>query len=65
MLISLAQVRILAEEVVEPTLAPDALPADLVPATPFDLASIRAGLPHPGPFGPSDLRWRQPQHGMR
>jgi len=55
-LISLARVRILAEEVVEPTLAPDALPADLVPATPFDLGSIRAGLPAPGPFGPSDLR---------
>jgi len=60
-LISLAQVRILAEEVVEPTLAPDALPADLVPATPFNLPSIRAGLPPPGPFGPSDLRcWRWP-----
>ncbi len=38
----------------------------LVPATPFDLGSIRAGLPAPGPFGPSDLRCRrQPAHSLR
>ncbi len=56
-LIARAQVRILQEEVVEPTRAPDPLPADLVPSTPFDAESIRAGLPDPGPFGSTDLRW--------
>lgn len=55
-LISRAQVRILAEEVVQPLLAPDPLPSDLVPGTPFDEAAIRAGLPDPGPFGLDDLR---------
>jgi hypothetical protein len=55
-LIARAQVRILQEEVVEPTRAPDPLPADLVPSTPFDAESIRAGLPDPGPFGSTDLR---------
>jgi hypothetical protein len=65
-LISVAQVRILAEQVVQPTLAPDSLPADLVPSTPFDQRSIRAGLPDPGPFELAELRcWRHPQHGMR
>jgi nucleoside-diphosphate-sugar epimerase len=57
-LISMAQVRILAEEVVQPTLAPDDLPADLVPSTPFDHRSIRAGLPDSGPFHLADLRCR-------
>jgi len=56
-LIALAQVQILREEVVEPALAPDALPADLTPTTQFDEYSIRAGLPEAGPFGLSDLRW--------
>ncbi len=65
-LISLAQVRILAEQVVQPTLAPDSLPADLVPSTPFDQHSIRAGLPDPGPFQLAELRcWRRLQHGVR
>jgi len=65
-LISLAQVRILAEEVVRPTLAPDSLPADLVPSTPFDQHSIRAGLPDLGPFQLADLRCgRRLQHGVR
>jgi NADH dehydrogenase len=52
---SIAQVRILAEGV-EPAYAPDPLPVDLQPVTPFDEASIRAGLPDPGPFGLRDLR---------
>ncbi len=56
-LISLAQVRILKEEVVESTLAPDRVPDDLTPSTLFDQASIRAGLPAPGPFRLGDLRW--------
>jgi uncharacterized protein YbjT (DUF2867 family) len=55
-LISKAQVRILKEEVVDALCAPDELPADLVPGTAFDEASIRRGLPAPGPFQLSDLR---------
>ena len=55
-LISLAQVRILAEGIVEPLPAADELPLDLRPATRFDEASIRAGLPEPGGFGRADLR---------
>jgi uncharacterized protein YbjT (DUF2867 family) len=56
-LLSVAQVHILAEGVVEP--APDAPPPpeDLVPRTPFDDATIRSGLPEPGPFTVRDLRW--------
>src|SRR6266545_4024874 len=64
--LSVAQARILSEQVVEPTLAPDRLPADLVPSTPFDERSVRQGLPDPGRFGLADLRCRrQPQHGLR
>jgi hypothetical protein len=55
-LISQAQVRILAEGVVEAARAPDAVPEDLIPRTPLDEASIRAGLPDPGRFRRSDLR---------
>lgn len=56
-LIALAQVRILEEEVIEAVDAPDVLPADLAPTTPFDEKSVRAGLPLPGPFRMTDLRW--------
>ena len=56
-LISLAQVRILAEEVIEPAKAPDKLPEDLAATTTFDEAAVRAGLPDPGPFRLDDLRW--------
>lgn len=56
-LISRAQVRILAEGTVEPLPSADDLPVDLLPATPFDEATIRAGLPAPGGFGRRDLRW--------
>jgi uncharacterized protein YbjT (DUF2867 family) len=59
-LISEAQVRILEEEVVEPTLAPDPLPSALTPSTPFDAASIRAGIPDDRGFGWSDFRWGAP-----
>lgn len=55
-LVSLAQVRILREEVVEPLEAPDQVPRDLAPATPFDEETIRAGLPAAGPFRLDDLR---------
>ncbi|MDZ4826292.1 MAG: NAD(P)H-binding protein [Actinomycetota bacterium] len=57
-LVSAAQVRILSEEVVAPTRAPDALPADLVPTEPFSARTIRAGLPAPARFGRADLRCR-------
>ena len=56
-LVAVAQVRILREGVVEAVLAPDQLPVDLVPSTPFDEASVRAGLPGPGPFRLNDLKW--------
>jgi NADH dehydrogenase len=55
-LISRAQVRILAEGVVEPALPCDEFPGDLQPRTSFDLESIRAGLPGPGGFGLRDCR---------
>jgi len=56
-LVSLAQVRILAEGITEPAPFADRLPDDLLPATPFSDAVIRAGLPDPGGFGLADLRW--------
>lgn len=56
-LISLAQARILEEEVIEPACAPDGVPDDLSPLTPFDERSIRSGLPKPGRFQLNDLRW--------
>jgi NADH dehydrogenase len=56
-LISRAQVRILAEGIVEPLPAADGLPVDLLPTTRSDEAAIRAGLPAAGGFGVRDLRW--------
>jgi uncharacterized protein YbjT (DUF2867 family) len=56
-LLSVAQVHILAEGVVEPAPYAPPPPDDLVPQTPFDDASIRAGLPEPGRFTVRDLRW--------
>jgi NADH dehydrogenase len=56
-LISLAQVHILAEGVVESAPPAEAPPADLVPRTPFSDDVIRAGLPEPGGFRCRDLRW--------
>lgn len=55
-LIARAQVRILDEEVVESLLAPDPVPEDLRPSTPFSSESILAGLPDAGPFRLADLR---------
>lgn len=49
-----AQVRILSESLAEPLLAPDVLPDDLHPSTPFSEAQIRKGLPEPGRFGLKD-----------
>lgn len=56
-LISLAQVWILEEEVLQPLNAPDQLPADLRPNRAFDANAVRKGLPEPGPFRLRDLRW--------
>jgi uncharacterized protein YbjT (DUF2867 family) len=60
-LVAKAQVRMLAEGVVEvappaDALRLEALPADLLPRTRFTDAQIRAGLPAPGAFGVRDLR---------
>jgi uncharacterized protein YbjT (DUF2867 family) len=57
-LVSLAQVRILAEGVTLPLPAADALPGDLVPRTRLTDDVIRDGLPEPGGFGRADLRRR-------
>ena len=54
-LVSLAQVRMLAEGLVEPLPACDSLPEDLRPKIPFTDEQIRRGLPEPGPFGLRDL----------
>ncbi|HEV2755776.1 MAG TPA: NAD(P)H-binding protein [Actinomycetota bacterium] len=58
-LIARAQVKILEEELVEATNAPDPLPEDLAPAIPFDEDSIRRGLPdRVERFGRADFRRR-------
>jgi NADH dehydrogenase len=55
-LVSLAQVRILSEGLVEPWPPFDLLPPDLLPATPFTDEQIRCGLPASEPFGFEDLQ---------
>ncbi len=55
-LVSAAQVRILAEGIVDPVLAPDRLPDDLIPLTRFSRESIREGLPPNRRFTRADLR---------
>jgi uncharacterized protein YbjT (DUF2867 family) len=55
-LVSLAQVRILSEGIVEPLPACSTLPDDLMPATPFTDEQIRIGLPQPAAFSRKDLR---------
>jgi uncharacterized protein YbjT (DUF2867 family) len=60
-LVSAAQVRILAEGITEPALAPDRLPDDLMPASAFADQSIRDGLPISRRFSCADLR---AYHGM-
>lgn len=56
-LVSIAQVRILEEGVTRPAPAAESLPSDLAPKTPFSDAAIHAGLPQPGGFRRTDLRW--------
>src|SRR5437016_1385325 len=55
-LVARAQVRILSESVVEPSLPCNALPVDLLPRRKFTDEQIRSGLPKPGPFTLRDLR---------
>jgi NADH dehydrogenase len=55
-LVAKAQVRILAEGVVEPATSCNPLPADLLPVRRFTAEQIRSGLPEAGPFGLRDLR---------
>jgi len=55
-LVARAQVRILAEGVVEASGPCDALPADLSPKRKFSDEQIGNGLPEPGPFTIRDLR---------
>jgi len=54
-LLSLAQLRILSEGIVEALPPCESLPADLTPSTRFTAAQIQKGLPEPGPFGCRDL----------
>jgi nucleoside-diphosphate-sugar epimerase len=55
-LVSVAQVRILSEGIVEPLPGCGTLPPDLLPSTFFSDEQIRKGLPEPGAFGRKDLR---------
>lgn len=55
-LVSLAQVRILSEGIVEPASPVAAVPYDLVPTRRFTAEQIRNGLPQPAPFCIGDLR---------
>jgi NADH dehydrogenase len=55
-LVSVAQVRILAEGVSEPSSPVVPVPYDLVPTRRFTPEQIRSGLPKPAPFCVGDLR---------
>jgi NADH dehydrogenase len=55
-ILALAQVRILAEGLTEPSPGAVLPQSDLAPRTPFIESVIRAELPEPGGFGRSDLR---------
>src|SRR5688500_18972992 len=55
-LVSVAQVQILSEGVVEPSSPVATVPYDLVPTRRFTPEQIRNGLPHPAPFCVGDLR---------
>lgn len=60
-LVSLAQVRMLAEGLVEPSFPCDPLPEDLRPKTRFTDDQIRKGLPEAAPFGLRDIRFHRPR----
>jgi NADH dehydrogenase len=55
-LVSVAQVRMLAEGIAEASPPCDSLPPHLAPTITFGRAQIRKGLPVPGPFHLRDLR---------
>jgi NADH dehydrogenase len=55
-LVSLAQVRILSEGIVEPWQPCETLPPELAPQISFTDDQIRKGLPAAGPFGWRDVR---------
>jgi NADH dehydrogenase len=55
-LVSVAQVRMLSEGIVEPLLACDPLPPDLTPQTLLTDSQIRRGLPEAKAFGLRDCR---------
>ena len=55
-LVSLAQVQILAEGVVQASSPVAAIPYDLMPTRRFTPEQIRSGLPHAAPFCVGDLR---------
>ena len=55
-LVSLAQVRMLSEGIIEPLPACNSLPEDLAPKTLLTGSQIRRGLPEAGPFGFKDCR---------
>lgn len=55
-LMSVAQLRILSEGIVEPLPYCDPVPRDLSPQLAFGSDQIRRGLPDPGAFGRKDLR---------
>jgi NADH dehydrogenase len=55
-LVSLAQVRMLAEGLVEPLPPCELVPEDLAPRLRFTQRQILKGLPEPKPFGPGDFR---------
>jgi hypothetical protein len=54
-MVSVAQVRMLAEGLAEPAPPCNLPPPELAPRTLFSLEQIRKGLPAPGPFGLRDL----------
>lgn len=55
-LVSVCQVRMLAEGLAEALPVCDPLPQELAPTIPFSPEQIRRGLPAPGRFGLADLR---------
>ncbi len=61
-LVSIAQVRILSEEVIAPAATCDPLPKNLAPRLPFSDEQIRAGLPVAEAFGFRDLRLCRARH---
>jgi NADH dehydrogenase len=55
-MVSIAQVRILAEGLAQPVPPCDPMPSELAPRLKFTEAQIRQGLPRPGPFTWRDFR---------